>query len=209
MFTKEATAEVKALGDDEPEGTFEALISVFNVVDSYGDVVMPGAFTDTLANWAAKGDPIPTIWSHQWSDIWSHIGGAVSATQTERGLLVKALLDLENPTAAQAYKLMKQRRITQFSFGFDVVEAGWGIRKNEDGVEQDVYELRKLDLLEVGPCLVGVNRSTELVSIKGQPPARQASVSERKATEKGHAAPSNRIKQLLVWNTIQEMQEES
>lgn len=172
--TKSADALVKAVGGDDggPEGSFEALVSVFGNVDSYGDVVLPGAFTDTLAAWAAKGASIPVVWAHQWADPFSHIGHVTEAVETDEGLVVKASLDMENPTAAQVYRLLKSGRISQFSFGFDVLDGGWGVRKGEDGETHDVYELRALDLIEVGPCLRGVNTETELLAIKGQPPTK-------------------------------------
>lgn len=212
LYTKDATAEIKAVGSDDglEEGQFRALIAVFNVIDSYGDVVMPGAFTDSLQAWEQKGYNVPTIWSHQWGDIWSHIGYSVSNEETERGLVTVSQLDLENPTAAQAYKLLKDRRITQFSFGFDVIEAGWGTRKSADGSEREVFELRKLELYETGPCLVGVNRETELQGIKGLPPSKKTSGSPRREREDGSATQTKaQAGQLLAWASIQELQETS
>lgn len=163
-----ATVRFKAAGELDPttneklaEGEFVALAAVFGNVDSYGEKVAPGAFTDTLAAWAAKGDPIPVIWYHNWSDPFAHIGVVLWAKETDEGLLYKGRIDLEDPFAAKVYKLMKGRRVTQQSFGFDIVDAGEVV---EDGVH--VYEIRAVDLFEVGPCLVGVNQATELVDIK-------------------------------------------
>ena len=57
MLTKACTAQVKAAGPDDglADGQFRAVVSVFGTKDSYGDKIMPGAFTETLADWAAKG----------------------------------------------------------------------------------------------------------------------------------------------------------
>lgn len=162
---KDFRAEVKAAGDGNgdglEEGQFEAIVSVFGNEDSVGDVVIPGAFKDSLATWEAKGEPIPVIWSHDWADPFAHIGHVLEAKETDRGLWVKGQLDLENPTAVQVWKLMKSRRVTQFSFAYDIIDGGWG---QMDG--RDVYELRKLDIFEVGPCLLGANRETELIAAK-------------------------------------------
>lgn len=173
MKTKSFAARVKSVGtkDDEDSGEFEALVSVFGNVDHYGEVVMPGAFKATLAEWKGRGDPIPVIWSHQWADPFSHVGTLRSAEETEKGLIVKGFISPEerqmNPTAAQVYTLLKQRRVTQFSFGFDVEAAGEGERTDADGQKSFVYELRELKLHEVGPCLLGVNPDTELLGVKG------------------------------------------
>jgi hypothetical protein len=140
-------------------GTFEALVSVFGTKDSYGEVVMPGAFTRTLEEWAAKGDPIPVYWSHRLDDPDYNIGHVIEAAETDEGLQVKAQLDLDNPKAVQTHKLMKERRVTQFSFSFAVRD----YNKSADG---DTVELTDLDLYEVGPTPVGANPDTELIAVK-------------------------------------------
>lgn len=176
MRTKDFTARVKAAGvaDGLAEGQFTALVSVFGNEDQVGDVVRPGAFTDTLEEWAAKGDPIPVIWSHDWSDPFSHVGTVIKAVETLQGLEVTGQIDdLDtNPTASQVYRLLKGRRVTQFSFAYDVKEGAWV--EDEDHRWGGYYELRKLKLHEVGPCLVGVNQETELLAAKAAGLARGA-----------------------------------
>lgn len=160
MLTKSCPVQVKApQGADD--GTFEAIVSVFGNVDTYGDKVLPGAFTDTLAEWGAKGDPIPVLWSHRSEDPDYHIGHVVEAKETEAGLWVRGQLDLESAKAAQVYRLLKGRRVTQFSFAYDVLD---GAMVEAEG--EKFYELRKLKLYEVGPTLIGVNQQTELLGVK-------------------------------------------
>ena len=164
MRVKTAPAKVKTAGqsDDIPDGEFSALVSVFGTVDSVGDVVMPGAFAKTLAQYAEKGAPIPIVWSHDWDDPFSHIGYTTAAEETEAGLQVTGRLDIaENPKAAQVYRLLKNGRVRDFSFAYDVKESAPAKR---DGV--DVNELHELDVFEVGPTLVGAHRDTELMAIK-------------------------------------------
>lgn len=148
-------------GEKLAEGEFIALAAVFGNVDSYGETIVPGAFTETLKAWEEKGDPIPVIWQHAWGNPDAHIGEVVWARETDEGLLYKGRLDIEEPFAAKVYRLMKGRRVTQQSFGFDVLEAGEVVK---DG--KSIFEIRKLALFEVGPCLVGVNQETDLVDIK-------------------------------------------
>lgn len=162
--TKDCPARVKAVGtgDGLQEGQFTALVSVFGNRDSMGDVVLPGAFAETLAEWKGRGDPIPVIWSHDWSDPFSHIGHVTDAEETTDGLVVTGQLDLDNPKAEQVGRLLKGRRVTQFSFAYDVVEGAWVEQENA----QPYYELRKLKLHEVGPTLIGANQETELLAAK-------------------------------------------
>lgn len=151
------TGEQDGLADDQ----FEALVSVFGNKDSYGDVVMPGAFTQTLADWKASGDPIPVYWSHRMDDPDYNIGHVITAVETGDGLVVTAQLDLDSPKAAQVYRLLKSRRVTQFSFAYDVID---GVPAQRDG--EDVYELRTLKLYEIGPTPIGANPDTELLDVK-------------------------------------------
>lgn len=171
MHTKEFQAAVKAAGEQDglSEGQFTALVSVFGNVDSMGDVVKAGAFSDDIVRWEKSGDPLPVIWSHDWANPFSHIGHVVKAEETSAGLKVTGQLDLDNPTAMQVYRLLKGRRVTQFSFAYDVEDAGW---EKVDG--QEVYALKRLKVHEVGPCLVGVNQETQLLAAKAAEMARGA-----------------------------------
>lgn len=160
--TKTYRAEIKAVGGTkaDPSGAFEALVSVFDNVDLGGDRVLPGAFTETLSKWAAKGDPIPVIWSHEWDDPESHIGVVINAQETPDGLLVQAQLDVANNERAKyVARLLAERRVTQFSFGYYAKE--WDVV--EDPNYGPVRELKAVDLFEVGPTLLGMNPATQLV----------------------------------------------
>ncbi|WP_328660377.1 HK97 family phage prohead protease [Nocardia salmonicida] len=175
MHIKQFRSQVKAAGaaDGLKDGQVRALVSVFGNVDSVGDIVMPGAFAEDLTAWAAKGDPIPAIWSHDWRDPFAHVGVVLDAKETEAGLETLYEMDLDNAKAAQVYRLLKGRRVTQSSFAYDILDAGWAKRTDEaTGKEYEVYELRKLHIIEVGPTLVGANEETELLAVKSAELAR-------------------------------------
>jgi HK97 family phage prohead protease len=165
MLVKTFPAACKAVGDPA-EGVFEAIVSVFGNKDSYGDVVMPGAFTDSLAAWKASGNPIPVYYSHRMDDPDFNIGHVVDAKETDRGLWVKAQLDvadaLPGSKAPQVHRLMKGGRLSQFSFAYEIHEAAME-KTDELG---DYFALRKLGIYEVGPTPVGANDQTELLAVK-------------------------------------------
>ena len=194
-----AHVRFKAEGEDDgaggklAPGEFIALAAVFDVIDSYGDRIIKGAFAETLAAWKSAGDPIPVIWQHLWGDPNAHIGYVVEAIETDEGLQYKGKLDIEdNPFALQVYKLMKGRRVTQQSFGFDVID---GRSVTEEG--RDVFEITRVHLYEVGPCLVGVNQATNLLDIKsgsvaaGSPAAAEPSGQVTPAAVAPSTAPSS------------------
>ena len=156
---KTARAKFKAAGD-APVGTFEAIVSVFGNVDLGGDRVMPGAFTRTLSAWKESGDRIPVIWSHDWDDPMSHIGYVEDAEERAEGLWVKGVLDVENnPRAAYVARLLKERRVREFSFGYFADD----FAVVDDPDHGSVRELRSIDLFEVGPTLLGMNPETVLL----------------------------------------------
>lgn len=189
MKTKSFNANVKAVGtaDGLGDGQFTALVAVFGNKDHGGDVIVPGAFADSLRDWAASGDAIPAIWSHQWADPFAHIGWSLSAAETADGLLVTAQLDLENPTALQTYKLLKQRRVKEFSFGYDVVDGGY-VTQDED----EFFELRKLNLIEFGPTLKGMNPDTQLLGTKSDEDIRRI-VREELAADPREVEPTPNV----------------
>lgn len=181
MLIKTAPVLLKAPGnggDGMADGTFEAIVSVFGNKDSYGDVVVPGAFKDTLAEWKDSGLVIPIYYSHRMDDPDFNIGGVQDAKEVKEdelgfkhpaGLWVKGLLDLDGDAsrvAKQSYRLMKGGRLAQFSFAYDVMEGGFVEKKTEDGQDSSYFELRKLKLYEVGPTPIGANQETELLGIK-------------------------------------------
>lgn len=165
MLFKSCPVKVKATGEADglEEGQFEAIVSVFGNKDSYGDIVQPGAFKETLDEWAASGNPIPVYYSHRMDDPDFNIGHVLDAKETDEGLWVKAQIDMTPGAgkAAQVYRLLKGRRLTQFSFAYDVVDGGWETQDDEE-----FYSLRKLRVYEVGPTPIGANQETELLGVK-------------------------------------------
>lgn len=168
--------EIKAEG--EP-GSFSALASVFGNVDLVGDRMVQGAFSKTLARWRKSGDPIPVVLSHDWDDPMKYVGKADprAVIETEDGLLVQGTLDVGNgnPVADQVYKLMKQRLLKGWSFGYTVPEGGEKIGK--DGANN----VSEVDLVEVGPTLKGANPEAQLQSIKSASEVEALGLSEEEA----------------------------
>lgn len=180
MLTKSMPVFVKAVGEADglDDGTFEAIVSVFGNVDSYGDRVMKGAFESSLAEWKASGNPIPVYYSHRMDDPEYNIGEVLEAKELAPGdpllpaslkefggLYIKGQTDLHEDArkARQVYRLMKGRRLTQFSFAYDI--EAYQIVKDADS-EESVWELTQLKLYEVGPTPIGANQATELLTVK-------------------------------------------
>lgn len=147
---KSVPFKVKAAGPDDglSEGQFEGYASIFGNRDSYGDVVVKGAFASSLDKWREKGDPIPLLWGHDLHDPFSNIGSIDSAEEDDHGLKVRGTFDMENPKAVQVYRLAKGRRCTGMSFAYDVLE--------EDR-QEDANYLKSLHIHEASIVPIGAN----------------------------------------------------
>ena len=166
MRTKDFTVRVKSPDedsntDDDAVGEIEAYASVFGNRDSYGDIVVKGAFTETLAEWEESGNTLPLLYGHDFKDPFSNIGAVTSAAEDDHGLKITARLDLTNEKAAQVYHLLKEKRLSQMSFAFDILDAA---EVQTDG--EWSYEIRRVKLYECSVVPIGANQATEIVAVK-------------------------------------------
>lgn len=185
MQVKTCAATIKAAGpnDQLDEGVVEAIVATYDV-DSIGDRIMPGAFAASLDEWQKSGNNLPFIWSHKSDDPEAYIGVVEHAEEIPGvGLKVRARIDMDEPKALKAYKLMKGRRVTNFSFSYDEIDAR-PAPKDDSGAKKDLHQLK---MYECGPTLIGCNQATSLVSAKADPAPAVAPAEEQ---EKAGEAPT-------------------
>ena len=153
-LTKSIELDVKSLSES---GSFSGYGSVFNIVDKGGDIVAPGAFTESLQNWQKSGRAVPVLWQHQ-SD--QPIGSWSGLKEDSYGLLGDAQLWLEDaPYAKLAYKGIKTKTITGLSIGYRVKD--YSVNK-----ETGVYTLQKLDLVEISVVTNPMNDAARTTDVK-------------------------------------------
>src|SRR5215203_5851669 len=93
--------------------------SVWNTVDLGGDIVLPGAFSDTLAKHKRDGTGIVMLWAHNMDEpigIWEKF------TEDPRGLYVEGRLLPSVRRAAEAAELIEAGAINGLSIGYKVME---------------------------------------------------------------------------------------
>lgn len=173
MKIKQFTIESKAI-DAAGEGRFTGYASVFGNIDLAGDMVIPGAFEESLKDFSPDGAGIPLLWRHRTDDPFMNLGATVGAKEDEHGLWVDCQIDLETANGKQSHKLLKQKRVGQMSFAYDVLEGAWVDRKPEEG--GSYYELRKLAIREVSIVQFGANGETAILTVKAAVDSRNASV---------------------------------
>lgn len=128
---KTLSLDVKSMEED---GSFTGLLSVYDVIDSYGDVVERGAYTKTLQE---SGGRVPLLWQH---DPKFPIG-TLDLKDGQHGLEAsgKLLLDDAVPQAKTAYALLKAGVIKGMSIGYKAIR-----KKQEDSIRR----LREVKLFE-------------------------------------------------------------
>lgn len=161
---RRAPIQVKATETTEDgAGVVSGVASVWDNVDSYGDVMLKGAFADTIQEHADAGNRIPFVWGHETQDPFAYLGELTEVRETDEGLEFEAALDMDNPKAVQVYKLLKARRVRDLSFGFIPRDTSPSER---DGVE--VREVKSVELLEVSAVHVGANRAAHVTEVRSR-----------------------------------------
>jgi len=114
-----APLAVKAVSD---EGVFRGYASVFAVEDMGRDVVAPGAFTRSLADWRRRGAWPRMLWQH---DSREPIGVWQAMREDDRGLHVEGRLLVEVQRAREALALLRAGALDGLSIGYETVEAAF------------------------------------------------------------------------------------
>lgn len=160
--TKDATEQVEVAEG----GSFVGYAATFDrEPDAYGDVIAKGAFADTIAAWnerAAQGVYIPLLWGHNVDDPKYNIGRITKAEEDERGLRVEGEFDASSEKAQYVRKLVKEGRVFQMSFAYEILDAG--DVELEGGTKAN--ELRKLDLFECSIVQIPANQHAEVIEVK-------------------------------------------
>lgn len=181
-------------GGQLDEGEFIAYPSTFTrTPDSYGDVVAKGAFADSIKAWKDSGDTMPVLYGHRIDDPAYNIGGVTDMGEDDHGLWIRGRLDLDNPKAAQTYRLIKERRLTQLSFAYDVLDEG-GVTL-DDGTKAN--ELRRIDIHEASFVPNPANPDTGIVAIKAGRELSAANMEELSSIADDLTGSAKRIKDLL------------
>lgn len=154
IFAKEISVATSFKVIDDTKGIFEAYVSVFGNVDSYGEIVDKGAFVDWLAKYPGRYPK--GVWSHNWDEP---IIKTLEISEDDYGLKVKGQFVLAVQRAAEIYALMKEGVITDFSFGYSVLQ-------DEYDPNTGLRHLKKIAIYEYSPVLVGANSEAILQSVK-------------------------------------------
>ena len=150
--------EFKADGD---EWEVSGYVSTFDNVDLGGDVVMPGAFRETLKN----GPKVRFLKSHDPDQI---LGIPKKLTEDSKGLLGVFKIS-KTILGADTRQLLLDGALDSFSIGYNAVD--WKI------VDDDIRELHEVRLWEASLVSMPMNPEAQVTRVK--------SLAEQTATLRG------------------------
>jgi HK97 family phage prohead protease len=162
MKLKRATiTDFKMLGDDGP-GRIEGYANVFGVIDSYGDVTMPGTFAQDLPEFLSAG--YLTV-DHDWS-MSAIAGDIVEAREDQRGLFFAA--EFYTDEKSQAVRRKMQERIErgktiELSIGYWTED-----QEQADYMGQRVNMLKRARVREVSLVMAAANPASTVASVKSR-----------------------------------------
>jgi len=175
-------------GIDEEKGAFRGYASIWDAVDSYGDIVVKGAFKRTLKD----NKQFPLLWSH---NLMEPIG-VIEAKEDSHGLAVQGQLNVDVQRGREIRSLMRQGAVTGLSIGFQTV-------RDEQDKETGYRRLVEAKLWEISPCvfqacpgaLADEVKAETIVSDEGtgNPNPAEASEDKSSTTEIVHLLESWRL----------------
>ena len=144
---------------NDEKGEVAAVFSVFDKIDSDGDIVKSGSIKSGF-----KSGDVPMVWAHKWD---MPIGKG-QIEQDDHKATFKGQFFMDTESGREAYNLVKAMGdLQQWSFGFKVDDSEYGkISKDGSDEEENVRYLKGLTVYEVSPVLVGANQETYTMAIK-------------------------------------------
>lgn len=146
-----------ALIANAASGVIEGYASLFGVMDLGRDIVMPGAFRESVAAKGAGG--IRMLWQHQPDEI---VGIWTKIEEDRLGLHVQGRLDLDQKRAREALSLMRKGALDGLSIGY---RSEAERRDRETGLRR----LERIDLWEISLVTFPLLPQARIRSVKAAP----------------------------------------
>lgn len=162
-FRPASNAELKALGDNLPDGYVAGWASTKDL-DFYRHRVMPGAFQAAINKRGLTGPKgIKFLVGHDWNKV----AGVIKKLEYRNGdLWMEAQFNLAISYARDMYEAAKMNEGLSFSVGFMLEK--YAVEKDAD--EQEWLRIDQGDLYEVSAVPFPGNEQAEMTFVKGQVP---------------------------------------
>lgn len=155
--------DIKAIHEDESKGEFSGYGSIFGNKDLGNDVVVEGAFAQSIGRKGAKA--VKMLYQHRPDEP---IGVFDEIIEDRRGLKVKGRLAMGTQRGREVYELMKIGAIDGLSIGYRVDAKGY----DYDDKRKRRY-LKSVDLMEISAVTFPMNPKARLTSVKNNRSIRE------------------------------------
>lgn len=146
-----APLDLKFSSGQNEIGRFSGYGSVASVIDSGGDMILPGAFKASLDRMKSEGR-MPSMYAQHGPALGADprpIGVWTSVVEDEKGLYLEGkLIGLETETGKYNYALMKEGAMTGLSIGYRAKKVDYGKKPGEPKrtiKEADLFEVSVVD----------------------------------------------------------------
>ncbi|AUU92111.1 TPA: HK97 family phage prohead protease [Kluyvera intermedia] len=147
--------EIKFTGDGN-QGIFEGYASVFGNVDSDGDIILPGAYKNTLTNRTRK---VAMFFNHR---AWELPVGKWDAFQEDsKGLFVRGQLTPGHSGASDLKAAMEHGTVEGMSVGFAVNKDDYALSPGGGRIYKNISDLR-----EISVCTFPANELANVSAMK-------------------------------------------
>jgi len=151
--------------DSAKTGSFSGYGAVFGNVDDGGDLIVKGAFAQSLAQWKAKGRMPKMLWQHGMglaANDMLPVGYWTNIEEDAHGLKVEGQLDpVDTERGRTLLAGMKNKAIDSMSITYVAQDYTYGKTADEP-----FRTITKMELWEVGPVLWGMNELAEIDEAK-------------------------------------------
>lgn len=139
------------------EGAFSGYGSVFGVVDSKNDIIMPGAYAEVLKT----ASRIPVYVNHGWLRGELPVGNWADLKEDDRGLFGSAGLVMQMPSAVNAYWGMKSGLVTGLSVA--IIPDAKATERRSDGARV-IHRIKAMK--EISIVTEPANDESRIVDVK-------------------------------------------
>ncbi len=149
---KHSSFEIKSINN---LGKFSGYASIFNVKDSYNDIILPYAFKKTLLDKNYKKD-IKMLWQHKQEEP---IGYFEVVREDSLGLYVEGQIMLDLKQGLEAYNLIKSGAVNGLSIGYMVKDCEYENSSN-------IRKIKEVDLFEISVVTFPANEYSNITYCK-------------------------------------------
>ncbi|KGQ38073.1 peptidase U35 [Gallibacterium anatis] len=151
---KDLQFKAQAVKDD---GFFAGYCNVFDVKDSYDEIVRKGAFLASINAWQSRGKMPPVLWNH---DRNQPIGVWTTLKEDEHGLYGEGRLLINDVAKA------KEVHALLMAGAIDGLSIGYRLNKWSYDEQNEILELLDIDLTEISVVTMPANEESRISVVK-------------------------------------------